>query len=64
MQPLLEHVNKNKMKYSTFIYLTDGYMSPPGIDPKVPTIIVVTKTGADPVKMKKQGFPGIIIKMN
>lgn len=52
------------MKYSTFIYLTDGYMSPPGIDPKVPTIIVVTKTGADPVKMKKQGFPGIIIKMN
>jgi len=64
MSPLLEHVNKNKMKYSTFIYLTDGYMSPPGINPKVPTIIVVTKTGADPVEMKKQGFPGIIIKMN
>lgn len=64
MVDLIKHVNKNKKIYSTFIYLTDGYMAPPDILPQVPTIIVLTKTGSDPKKMKENNFPGVIIKMN
>lgn len=64
MLPLLKHVNKNRKKYSLFIYLTDGHMSPPGLNPLIPTIIVLTKTGADPNTMRTDGFPGVIIKMN
>lgn len=62
--PALTWVKKNEKNISVVIYLTDGYMSPPTTKINVPIIWVITKTGADPLLLRKAGFYGTIIKMN
>ena len=63
VKPLIEYVNDNPHKYSCFIYLTDGYMSDPGIESKMFMMTVLTMSGTDPKELQERKQFGYVIKM-
>lgn len=61
--PPIKYLNEKANKYSALIYFTDGYASVPKVKSRRPIMWVISRSGKDPEDMKKEGFPGIIIRI-
>jgi len=55
----MEYYNKNKSKYCSCIVFTDGYCSPPGIQPNGKILWAICSNGDDKINL-----PGFKIKLN
>lgn len=56
--PAIKYFNKVKDKYSAMIYFTDGYCTPPEINPQKPILWVICSNG-----VKIEGLPGAQIQL-